>query len=196
MIIRTIETPFAEMQINADFEVSYTTSSGNSTIIPMSHTWTHIAVQVSGGLDSTMLLYLTAKTIKDYNLTTKIIPVSIEVPNKAKNLESSRNVIKQISALLDFNQWGNILEYIMPVESAEPPLKDIFFRKIMADLLRSNIAQFEFNGNTKNPPGAIRRHFKNDLYRQLTRDDRQTIYNWSDSASPHAFMDKKDIVEL
>lgn len=182
--------------LDVEYEIKYTVSSGNSTIIPLNSTWNSILIQVSGGLDSAILTYLTAKTIKDYNLDVKIRPFSVEVPTKVKNLSSSRNVISKITELLDFHQWMPTEEFYMPIELSYQPNKDRQFINFLSSVLEDGNSQFEFNGNTKNPPSDVRSSFKNDQYREYGRDNRTTIYNGPDSASPHAMMDKKDIVEL
>jgi hypothetical protein len=178
-----------------DYEVLYTAESGCSTIIPINESWKTIAVQTSGGADSALLLYLTAKTIKDKNLPITVLPVSVEVPTKAKTLSYARNVIKKVKELLNFDQFETPLEYHMPLEDAISSYKNKFFSSIMASIV-ADVANIEFNGNTKNPPESARKFFKNDITRELRRDNRVSIYNGIKSASPHAMMDKQDIANL
>lgn len=182
--------------IDVDFEFPYFVSSGNATYIPIGLSWKSIAIQVSGGLDSAMLLYLTAKTIKENNFDITIRPVSVEIPTKAKSLSSARNVVKKVTELLNFNNMGEMIEAVMPLDQCKQPYKDAFLGQTVNNTLDQNICQFAFNGDTKNPPPEIRGTFKNDDKRQTGRDNRQSIYSGTYVASPHAFMDKKDIVEL
>lgn len=190
------ESEIGLIDIDIDYEIEYKVSSGNSTIIPLNSKWNSVIIQISGGLDSAILTYLTAKSILDNKLDIKIRPYSVEVPSKVKSLSSSRNVVKKITELLDFHQWLPSEEFYMPLELSYPPNKDKQFFMFLSTILNDGESQFEFNGNTKNPPEHIRSTFKNDEYRQFSRDNRTTIYNGPRSASPHAMMDKKDIVEL
>lgn len=176
-------------------EYLYPASSGNATIIPINESWTKIGILVSGGLDSALLTYLTAKTIKDNGLQVKIKPISLEVASKAKTLSSARNVIKFISEKLDFDQWEPVHEAYVPIEESYPPNKGEFFLKVIREVF-ANQCNFILNGDTKNPPDEVRSSFKYNDYRELHRDNRTTIYNGQWSASPHIFMDKKDILEL
>ena len=38
-----------------EYEIKYTVSSGNSTIIPLNSTWNSVIIQVSGGLDLSLI---------------------------------------------------------------------------------------------------------------------------------------------
>lgn len=185
-----------EQDIPIEFEQSWYAKSGRRTLIPMNSKWHTIGIQVSGGLDSAMLMYLTAKTILDHKLAVKILPISFEVPNKAKNLSSARDVISIICQRLNFTQVADPQEIIMPDDHWQDPLKGQFMNNVILDLLLTNAVDFTFNGNTNNPPAEIRQNFPFDEYRQRDRDDRQTIYNGRLAASPHAFMHKQDIIDL
>jgi hypothetical protein len=181
---------------NIEFEEHWKVSSGAATIIPMNSAWKAIAIQVSGGLDSTILLYLTVKTIQKYNLDIKIFPVSLEIYNKAKNLGSSRAVIAKVQELTGFTNWGEIVEVIGDETNWRDQGKADFFSQVLRDLFERELIDFEFKGVTKNPPLEESKDFKYNEFRQFDRDNPTTIYNSRHNASPHAFMNKKDIVEL
>jgi len=182
------------------FETKYTATNGQSTIIPLNPNWKAVGVQLSGGLDSALLLYLTTKTIKENNLDVKILPFSIEVPSKAKNLSSARKIISVVSDLLDAEDI--ILpgkELFMPEEKSthKRNKKNMYFNREVKNLLRSGEVDFEFNGNTKNPPSKVRKKFiNNKVGRMRDRDARTSIYNGTYSASPHAMIDKQGIISL
>lgn len=182
------------------FETKYTATNGQSTIIPLSPEWKTVGIQLSGGLDSGLLLYLITKTIKEHNLDIKILPISIEIPSKAKNLSSARKIISVITELLDAE--NTILpgkELFMPEEESthKGNKKNMFFNKEIKNLIRNKEINFEYNGNTKNPPNKIRKQFiNNKIGRQIDRDARTSIYNGIYSASPHALIDKQGIVSL
>lgn len=200
-----ITTELVEMDSSVEFETYYTADNGQSTIIPMSSKWKKIGILVSGGLDSALLLYLTAKTIIDNNLEVKIQPISLEIPTKAKNLESSRAIISEIRKILDADKIIlDSKEVIMPheygtLEGYIAGKKFQFFNDTMTDMYNSEELSFDYNGNTKNPPEHVRNHFHNNNVkhgREYNRDNPQTIYNGPWSASPHYMIDKSGIINL
>jgi len=66
-----------------------------------------IGLWMSGGADSTMLAFLLAKTIKDYNLNLKILPMSFKRDDKPWNLWTAANVVEKIENILNL-QKGEI----------------------------------------------------------------------------------------
>lgn len=181
---------------NVEFEERWVASSGAATIIPMNSKWKAIGVQVSGGLDSALLLYLTVKTIQKHDLSVKIVPISLEIYNKAKNLDSARAVIAKIQELTGFTNWGEIIEAVGDETQAKFEGKARFFTEVLTDVFVRGLVNFEINGVTKNPPLSVCSDFKFNEYREFSRDNATSIYNALENASPHAFMNKKDIVEL
>jgi len=184
------------VEVNATTEVSYEAQDGMKTVIPLGDHWRQVLVQTSGGLDSALLLYLVSKTLKEVNSKAKIIPLSLEVPIKAKNLSSARAVISKVREITENPNILPGIEIGIPVEKSHPPHKNQFFNDVIMDLYRAQVFDFEMNGNTKNPPEEVRRDFLYDEYRQTDRDSRLTIYNAPISASPHAMIDKSGIVYL
>ncbi len=187
---------YGETEVNADTEVVYETVDGMKTIIPYSEKWTTVFVQTSGGIDSALLLYLVSKTFKKLNSKAIILPVSLEVPSKAKNLSSARAVVKKVQELTEYPHLRRAIEFHIPIDQCENPLKDAFFNDTLVNLFESLDGSFELNGNTKNPPEEARSHFHNDSFRQMQRDNRTTVYNSPYSASPHALVNKKGIIAL
>lgn len=187
---------YGVVEVCADTEVIYETCDGMSTIIPYSDNWDKVLVQVSGGLDSGLMLFLIVKTLKEKNSKAKVVPISFEVPTKAKNLESARAIISKVKSLLGSELFLDSLEVHIPIEHCDIDRKDAFFKDTLFKIKQELGISFEFNGNTKNPPEGIRRDFRDDQDRQFGRDDRKSIYNAPKSASPHALVTKKGIVYL
>ncbi len=181
---------------NVEFEERWEVSGGNATIIPINTKWKNVGVQVSGGLDSAILLYLLVKTLQKHNLDIKIIPISLEIHNKAKNLGSSRAVIAKIKELTGFQNFGESVEVIGNERQAKFEEKDEFFLSVIRNLFFTEQIDYNLNGVTRNPPLEVCKDFKFNEYREFIRDNPQTIYNSPTNASPHAFMTKKDIIEL
>jgi hypothetical protein len=185
-------------KIHADIEVKFTAESGSSTIIPLGKNWKTLGIQLSGGLDSALLLFLTTKAIQEHNLDIKIQPISIFIPTKAKNIVATTAIIDKVRELTGANFINDGLVVNMPMESTSPKdgKKDQFFNTTVVNLFMENVIDFEFNGNTKNPPEHIRKYFDNDHARQKNRDNASSVYNSPRSASPHYNVDKRDIVNL
>ncbi len=194
MIRETIR--WGKQTVDVEQEIEIPSVDGCKTVIPVNTAWKNILIQVSGGLDSALLLFLTAKTLKDQKATTKITPLSLEIPNKVKTLASARKVIEAIKKETGYPYLSTGIEVIMPPEEATLDRKNKFFSTTVADLVEKEKIDFEFNGNTKNPPESVRKNFRDDEARERLRDDRKTIYNGCYSASPHSFNDKKGIVYL
>ena len=188
------EAPQAEVYVDKEFV--FQSLGDMKTIIPYSDKWSTLLVQVSGGLDSALLLFLTAKVLKDNNSQVEILPLSFDVPYKAKNLSSARAVIQKIRELTQYEHISPGIEVAIPFDKCENPEKNAFIGLTVAELIKARGVSFEFNGNTKNPPAEVRQRFSDDLDRELGRDRRSTIYNSPTSASPHAFNDKSGIVAL
>lgn len=180
-------------------EHKYTAISGASSFVPINSSWTNLGVQISGGMDSALLLYLTAKTVKDNNYNVSIRPIHFDIPSKLPVQPFA--IIDKIEELLDF-KFGDVLKYDIPLEQCTKEAvlagrgKKEFIIKTIREILMDNTIDFEFNGNTKNPPHEFRKKFKNNDYREKNRDRTDTIYKGPKNASPHSFLDKADIVNL
>jgi hypothetical protein len=187
---------YGATEINADTEFFHDSIEGMQVVLPYSDRWRKIIVQVSGGLDSAILLYLFAKKLEQIGSKVQIQPLSLEIPTKAKTLSTARAVINKVRDLTKYAHLLPGLEVAMPMEDALPPHKDIFFKTVIRKLRESGEYDFEFNGNTKNPPQEVRETFRDDEFRQQVRDNRTTIYNSPNSASPNAFVNKRGIIHI
>jgi hypothetical protein len=198
MLVRKIANLNKYEEINADIEIEFTADSGSSTVIPLGKDWHTVGVQLSGGLDSALLLFLTAKAIEQSNLNIRIQPISVFIPTKVKNIAATDAIIDKVRELTGVNFINDGLIFDMPIEetSTIDGKKDQFFVNMIRDLFHNGKINFEFNGNTKNPPTEARVGWKNDEFRQKNRDNASSIYTTSHSASPHYNMDKGDIINL
>jgi 7-cyano-7-deazaguanine synthase in queuosine biosynthesis len=187
---------YGPTEVHAEMEFVHNSVDGMSTIIPYNPSWNKVLVQVSGGLDSALMLYLFAKNLAEQNSKVKIQPLSFEVSSKAKTLATARAVIRRVKTLTNYQHLLDGIEVVIPIEQAIPPYKDAFFLSTIQKIFSTEQISFELNGNNKNPPEEVRVDFRDDEWRQLSRDNRTTIYNSPFSASPHAFNNKKGIVYL
>lgn len=185
-------------KIDIDFEEIFQSDYGNSTIIPVNKTWKCLGIQLSGGLDSALLLYLTALTFKKHNLKIEIQPITIDLLVKIDTENNVKNIINKVRELTGYDHIKESLFFKLPEEISRIRRANIkFFKDTVENLYNTKVIDFEFNGNTKNPPEDVRKNFINDdYYRHHNRDSRTTVYNGTTSASPHALMSKKDIVNL
>lgn len=186
------------IDIEIDIEEVITADSGRTAIIPLSSKWHTLGIQVSGGLDSALLLYLTAKIIKQRNLNIKIQPIVIDLLVKVDNDVTTTNVINKVRDLLSVDFIKDKLTYTIPEELSTIRRSNIgFIDGVIRNLIDTDIISAEFNANTKNPPAEIRQNFINDdYYRLKNRDSRTSVYNAELSMSPFALIDKQDIVNL
>lgn len=198
MLVRKKANSDEYIEVFADIEEEFTADSGSSTIIPLSEEWGTVGIQVSGGLDSALLLFLTTKAIQKNNLNLKIQPISVFIPSKVKNIASTEAIIDKIRELTGADFINDGLIFDMPVEetSTHDGKKDGYFVNMIRNLFHQGKIGFEYNGNTKNPPDEARVGWKNDEHRQKNRDSASSIYNTPHSASPHYNMNKSDIINL
>jgi hypothetical protein len=198
MLTRQIANSNETAEIYADIEIKFTADSGSSTIVPLGKDWNTVGIQLSGGLDSALLLYLTTKAIQESGFNICIQPISVFIPTKAKNIVATEAIIKKVKELTGANFINDGLVFNMSISdtSTNDGKKDRFFDSTILKLFEDRVIDFEYNGNTKNPPEHIRKHFRYDQYRQKNRDNAESIYNNPYGASPHYNMDKKDIVNL
>lgn len=198
MLIRKLANSDSYEQINADLEIEFTADSGSSTIIPLGKDWQTVGIQVSGGLDSALLLFLTTKAIQQSNLNIHIQPISVFIPSKVKNIASTEAIIETVRNITGADFIKDGIVYNMPVEetTTHDGKKDQFFINMIRDLFHKGLIDFEFNGNTRNPPESARQNWKNDQFRQKNRDNASSIYTTPHSASPHYNMNKSDIINL
>jgi len=173
--------------------------SDNKVIIPLDPGWKTLGIQLSGGLDSALLTYLTAKTIKENGLPINILLISNDVGNKPPYLPTARIVRNKLQEIIlrnfGFDQWANPYEYSIPLRESVNPLKLYCSTNHISALFNLGLIDYEFNGITLNPPTSVRDQFLHDDARQCDRDVPNTIYK-KYSASPLAFCDKQGIIEL
>jgi len=187
------------IDVFVEFEETFTADSGHSTIIPLNSEWKAVGIQLSGGLDSALLLYLTTLAIQKHNLDVKIQPLSVFIPSKVKNIASTVKIIdtiREITGDTTIIQDGMVFRMPMEETSTQDGKKDGYFVKMIRQQFHDGVVSFEFNGNTKNPPDEARVGWKNDQHRQKNRDHAESIYNSMHSASPHYGMDKADIINM
>jgi 7-cyano-7-deazaguanine synthase in queuosine biosynthesis len=170
--------------------------SDNRVIVPLDPEWNVLAIQLSGGLDSALLTYLTAKTIQEHGLKTKIRTLSCDVGNKPDYLPTARIVREKLMKLVGADVFVKPYEYKIPLRESQNPAKLYCSTNHIKALLATGYIDYEYNGVTKNPPETVRSYFVNDEHRQLVRDNPTTIYIGPTSARPMAFCDKQGVFEL
>ncbi len=171
-------------------------NSENKVIIPLDPSWSVLGIQVSGGLDSALLTYLTALAIRKHKLDVGIRTISCDVGNKPDYLPTARKVIKKLKELLPDIRWENSYEYRIPLRESKNPYKLYASTNHIRALFNLGLLDYEYNGVTLNPPEEVRKTFHDDEFRQTVRDSPESIYVSPKSARPMAFCDKQGVVEL
>jgi hypothetical protein len=185
-------------EIFVDREIKFTADNGTSTVIPLHKEWNTLSIQLSGGLDSALLLYLSTKAIQEQNLDIKIQPITFFIPKKIKNVVVTKSIIEKVKELTKCNFINDGIVFDIPMSESghENNKKNRFIELTLRDLLVNGKTDFDLNGNTKNPPEEIRINWPNDEYRQKNRDAAVSIYTSRRSASPHYGIDKYGIINL
>ena len=112
-----------------------------------------VGIWASGGADSSLLAFLLAKTIKDYNLDIKIMPITFKRGNKPWNLAVATNVINQIEKILEIEKNKIFLSHNY-CYLGNHELVDEFNKKTFnhIDSLKQNgLITIVYSGLTKNP---------------------------------------------
>jgi len=158
---------------------------------------------MSGGADSSLLAFLLAKTIVDYNLDLKILPMSFKRDNKPWNLAVATNVIEKIENILNIEKGKIFLShnycYFGNHEISEFHDKSL---KHINNLKESKLVTIVYNGLTKNPDPL-----PEELYdkREIIRDNPEQIFTGNESinyieekliSTPFLFQTKQFIAEL
>lgn len=116
------------------------------TTIKIDPKWKIIGIQMSGGLDSTLLAYLYAFTIKKHNLAVKLKRLTFNFENKPNTLPTARLVENTIKEILNYDCWTE------PYEKTYTHKREHSTKKILVELYTTNMVDHFAHGRTKNPP--------------------------------------------
>ena len=163
-----------------------------------------VGIWISGGADSSLLAFLLAKTIKDYNLDIKIMPMTFKRDNKPWNLAVATNVIEQIEKILEIEK-GKIFLSHNYCYLGNHELVDEFGKKIfnhIDSLKRNGLITIVYSGLTKNPD-PLPEELINE--RETTRDEPDNHFKGTESinyveeklvANPFMFLTKEFVANL
>jgi hypothetical protein len=161
-----------------------------------------IGVWMSGGTDSTMSAFLLAKTIKEFNLDIKILPMSFKRDNKPWNLWTATYVVEKIEEILNLKKGEIFLPHnYCYFGNHEAPDFLEKMSKHTQTLKEKNIVTLIYNGLTKNPdplPPEL------EAEREFIRDDptsefiEKNPYNKEEMiiSMPFLYQDKSFIASL
>ncbi len=157
-----------------------------------------IGTMVSGGVDSALVCYLLAYTVKKYNTGTKIYPITTEFMARPCNIRGAYNVLRTIEKLLDM-KFGQHLIFPTPnhlEHVTDEDKKRLFSLNIDEYRSKYNLL-FIGNGLTANPP--IEDVPDTNFVRQVERDDRVQVLKKLEQKTtqfPLLFSDKKIVGKL
>jgi hypothetical protein len=168
-----------------------------------------IGLYISGGADSALLAYLLAKTIKEYNLNIKILPISFKRDDKPWNLWTAANVIEKIENILNLEKGQIFLSHNF-CDFGNYREKEIHSNKIKKHitLLKENkLITLVYNGLTHNPdPLPKELQNERETSRDVTLQDfiiEKTVnaehYGYFEEniiSNPFLFLDKSFIANL
>ena len=133
--------------------------SKNKIIIPLDPSWKSLGIQISGGLDSALLTYLTGLSINKLGYDIAIRPISCDVGNKPAYLPTARKVIAKLKELLPETKWADSFEYRIPLRESKNPFKLYASTNHIRALYILKLIDFEYNGVTLNPPEDVKKNF-------------------------------------
>lgn len=156
----------------------------------------NIGIWVSGGADSSILLYLLSKKIKDENLDVMIHPFSVR-RGRPVNPIYAENVIDFIVEKLNFENMNEIKIYY-PDKNDEYQREIKEFRERDVENFNSNKIEIMYSGITSNPPENDSTISKN---KERSRDEssERLIEDKSSLAyyiNPFFKINKKNIAEI
>ena len=158
-----------------------------------------IGVWMSGGVDSTLLTFLLAKTIKDYDLNIKILPISFKRDLKPWNLSVSTNLVDKIKNILDVNCFLN--HHYCNFGNTEDPEHNKKTSRHAQWLKENKIVTIIYNGTTSYPnPLPDELNSKMESRRSSTVDELLNRSGLSENEAaeyiismPFRFVDKKTV---
>ena len=124
-----------------------------------------LGIWLSGGLDSTLLLYLLIKEIQKNSIPIKIQPVTVE---KKLNVIETKKIIEKIVELLDCQ---SILEEQLIYNTVDWVNNDYyktFHSKNIENVINGNY-EYIYTGITKNPPLPVQEKFNFGEFTELER---------------------------
>jgi hypothetical protein len=164
-----------------------------------------IGIWLSGGVDSALCAYLLAKTIQDYNLNIKILPMSFKRDDKPWNLWTAANIIEKIEEILnikrgdiflnhnfcDFGDYKQKLTHTQKLQNHIVSLKD------------NKLVTIVYNGLTHNPvPLPPELEDKREISRDITIEEflneKQEKHDLEEKliCKPFLFIDKSFLASL
>jgi hypothetical protein len=161
-----------------------------------------LGILMSGGADSTMLTFLLAKTIKEYKLNVKILPISFKRDNKIWNLWTATNVIERIENILSLQKGEIFLNHnYCYFGNHEKPEFSYSLENHIRILKEKGFVTIVYNGITKNPdPLPDELKDERELKRDKPWDKINNILPEHKEefliSMPFMFQDKKFIAEL
>jgi hypothetical protein len=162
-----------------------------------------IGIWSSGGADSSLLMYLLCKDIKERKLNIKIQPYTVR-RSRPCNPINAANVIDKIEELLDFEMNEHII-YYPSLDDPEYCDGQVFTDTTKVNFKCGNI-ELLYSGITKNPPVKVQEEFRSGVnkeeYKRGENTERPTEHHdktknfewWQ--INPFIDINKKDLAEI
>jgi len=160
----------------------------NNILLKIPSNTNNIIVSMSGGIDSTLLIYLLAKYLKNNHIKKTITPLIFLPKNKTNHFlnKNSNKILKQISKLTKFKFNNKLIKYLKNKTELTSNDFDCF-----------KDVDFVIVGATKNP--NIK--FNDDNHRDKKRDDNKVMIDDNNKIIHKRFipiyhLNKKDIAKI
>lgn len=183
--------------VDINFEEKFYLDNKKTVTIPFSFKWDTVGISLSGGLNSTLLLFLLVKTFQKQEFNVKIQPITFKFADRVDSSTNVPAIIDKIKEITGYTNINGSKFYSASIEESEDPIKkNEFFKKPLKDMIDNWEVDQWFNGNISNPPENIRSTMINNDKRHLSRDNPQSIYNTEGDASPLLLIDKADVIKF
>jgi hypothetical protein len=164
-----------------------------------------IGIWMSGGADSSLCAYLLAKTIQDYNLNIKILPMSFKRDDKPWNLWTAANIIEKIEQILDIKRGDIFLNHNF-CDFGDYKQKLTHTQKLQNHIVSmkdNKLVTIVYNGLTHNPvPLPPELEDKREISRDITIEEflneKQEKHDLEENliCKPFLFIDKSFLASL
>lgn len=121
-----------------------------------------IGIWISGGADSSLLLYLLCKQIKENHLDVHVIAQTVRRP-RPTNPMYAMDVVDVIESILDINIDHRVYYPPLNYKGAEEYADGQFFRDKNRELFDSGEIQALYSGITMNPPQDVQKTFRDGI---------------------------------
>ena len=155
----------------------------------------NIAVLMSGGIDSAILMYFLIKTIQEQQQDVKIYAITAESMRRPQGIRYSNKVMTKLTEITGFTNYGEHLIFPVVIPTEEVKVMTHYTKHFMKMYKIDRL----FNGTTTNPPKDVTELMTYHRYEnrddpkgegKLLREDEKKL-DW-----PLLYVNKRDVYNM